>query len=299
MPRYEQVVAFVAEAKRANPTLGRFKTSSLQALINLLRIDTTSELQVRQALQALPAAKVAKYRDALWYLLATYPAIQVVDLPVGLARQGTSNSARFTRTALPHNYNPAYNPVPPNKSVRNSPPSAWLNMAPEQWLLSTPGTKGILLIHLSSFQAPMNMVFNGRSGLAHMNSVLRIGRLVDADLLCLHMRDNPVCAQLADAANAFGARKQDLLIPDHHMGGRDAIYTTFAASHTNVLVMGFDANICVNANLFGANEHLPNGHFVPPLTSLTNVVTARTLLVTSGVIYPPNNSAEYGVLHAT
>jgi len=294
MPRYDQRVAFMADVRRANPTFERVLKSSLRPLINLLENNASTALQVRQAIQRLPAVKVAKYRDALWYLLATYPGIQPLTLPVGVHGQTTCNTARYTQTQRPVNYDPSARPP-----VRNSPPSAWCNMAPEQWLLSTGGTKGILLIHLSGFQAPMNTVFNGRSSVDHMNSVLRIGRLVGADLLCLHMEGNPVCDQLADAADAYGPRKQNLLIHPQHMGGRDVMYTNFAANHNHVLVMGFDADVCVNANLFGAPERLPAGAFVPPLTSLTNVVTSRSLLVTTGQIYPFNNNGEYGVLNAT
>jgi hypothetical protein len=61
--------------------------------------------------------------------------------------------------------------------------------------------------------------------------------------------------------------------------------------------MGFDANICVNANLFGSPEKMPDDSFVSPLTSMTNVVTSRAVLVTGGQIVPVNNDAEYGVLN--
>ena len=75
------------------------------------------------------------------------------------------------------------------------------------------------------------------------------------------------------------------------------MYRTFAAAHNNVVVMGFDANICVNANLFGSRETMPDGSFIPPLTSMTNVVTSRAVLATTGAIYPFHNQGEYGVLN--
>jgi len=154
-----------------------------------------------------------------------------------------------------------------------------------------------MLIHLSGFQPPMNDIFNGRRVVGHMNSVLRIGRLCGCDLLCLHMEGNPVCNELEDAANAFEGRKTDLLVHPEHMGGRSMVYRNFAATHNNVVVMGFDANVCVNANLFGSPERMPDGSFIPPLTSMTNVVTSRAVLVTAGQIFPFDNQGEYGVLN--
>ncbi len=293
MPRYHQFVAYMADVRRANPNFERILNSSLRPLNTLLQNQASTAVQVVNAIQALPAIKKAKYRDALWYLMATYPGLNVFNLGVGLHAQGATNTARYTQTGLAPNYDPSSRPP-----RRNRPPSAWQNMAPEQWLLSTGGTKGILLVHLSGFQDPMNSLHNGRRGVDHMNSVLRIGRLVGADLLCLHMEGDATCPQLAEAATAYGGSKTDLHITPQHMGGRSQVYRTFAANHNHVLVMGFDANICVNANLFGSPEKMPpSNNFVPPLTSLTNVVTSRALLVSSGVIFPFDNQGEYGVLN--
>lgn len=290
MPPYAQLVTFMADVRRANPHFERWVQSSLRPLINVLRDANGTAIQVQQALLNLPADKVAKYRDAIWYLQATYPGLAPMTLPMG--NLGRTQAARYRRAPLAHNYDPGARPP-----RRNHPQSAWLNRTVEQWLLRTNHSRGILLIHLSDFQPPMNDVFNGRRVVDHMNSVLRIGRLRGCDLLCLYMHGNPVCAELADAANAFGASKTDLCIANQHMGGSSPIYRTFARTHHNVVVMGFDANVCVNANLFGSPELMPDNSFVPPLTSLTNVVTSRAVLVTDGVIYPPNNQQEYGVLH--
>ncbi|MCP4109522.1 MAG: hypothetical protein GY749_29035 [Desulfobacteraceae bacterium] len=154
-----------------------------------------------------------------------------------------------------------------------------------------------MLIHLSGFDdESMTQVYKGRRVVDHINSVLRIGRLCGCDLLCLYMKSNPVCNELRDSANAFEARKTDLFIHPKHMGGCSFVYRNFANTHNNVVVMGFDANICVNANLFGCPEKMPDESFVPPLTSMTNAVTSRAVLVTRGVIYPFGHQGEYGVL---
>jgi len=290
MARYQQLVAFMADIRRANPNFERILRSDLHGLITILKDNNGTAAQVQNALQALGADKIAKYRDAIWYLQATYPGLASFTLPIGAL--GKTEAARFILAALTPNYDPSV--LPPR---RNRAASAWLGQCVEQWLLTTPGTKGILLIHLSSFQPPMNDVFNGRRVVDHMNSVLRIGRLCGCDLLCLTMEGNAVCPELRDAANAYGLNKTDVHVHPQHMGGRTLEYRTFAANHTNVVVMGFDANICVNANLFGSPERMPDNSFVPPLTSLTNVVTARAVVVTNGVIYPAGNTGEYGVLN--
>ncbi len=292
MARYQQLVAFTADVRRANPNFERtgLVRSSLRPLINVLNDANGTAIQVQQALQGLAAVKAAKYREAIWYLQATYPGLPAMTIPIG--NLGKTRAARFTQTALPGNYDPSARPP-----RRNRPPSAWLNLTIEQWLLTTPGTKGILLIHLSAYQAPMDDRFNDRRVVDHINSVLRVGRLCGCDLLCLYMHGGPVCPELADAANAYGTSKTDLCIANYHMGGRSPIYRTFAATHNNVVVMGFDANVCVNANLFGSPERMPDNSFVPPLTSLTNVVTSRAVLVTAGQIFPFDNQQEYGVLN--
>lgn len=290
MPLYQQYDTFMDDVRQANPHFERWVRSSLRPLINVLRDNNGTAVQVQQALQNLPANKVAKYREAIWYLQATYPGLAAMTLPMG--DLGKTQAAEYTQTAVPLNYDPSARPP-----RRNRPHSAWLNQSIEQWLLTAPGTKGILLIHLSDYQAPMDEDFNGRRVVDHINSVLRIGRLCGCDLLCLYMQGNPVCAELADAANAYGQSKTDLLIAIHHMGGRNPVYRNFAATHNHVVVMGFDANVCVNANLFGSPELMPDDSFVPPLTSLTNVVTSRAVLVTEGQIFPFDNQNEYGVLN--
>lgn len=290
MPRYIQIDQFMKYVRLANPTFERRSRSGLRPLIDILNDNTCNLSKVHQALHKLRPGSVAKYCDAIWYLQATYPGLLYMVLPMGPL--GKTNAAQYTKTPLLPNYDPSTRP-----HRRHKPPSRMLNQTVEQWLLKTPGTIGIMLIHLSDFQGQMNDMFNGRRVVDHMNSVLRIGQLRGCDLLCLFMKGDPVCSQLAATAKAFGGRKMDVRCSQRHMGARRIEYRNFANAHDNVVVMGFDANICVNANLFGAPEKLPDGSFVPPLTSMTNVVTSRAVLVTDGVIFPVNNQGEYGVLN--
>src|SRR5262249_14805116 len=138
MARYEQLVAFMAEVRRANPNFERFVRSDLHALINILKDNNRTAVQVQNALLALAPDKVAKYRDAIWYLQATYPGLAAMTLPMG--DLGKTQAARYTQTLLPQNYDPGARPP-----RRNCPNSTWLGQCVEQWLLTTPGPKGILL----------------------------------------------------------------------------------------------------------------------------------------------------------
>jgi hypothetical protein len=45
----------------------------------------------------------------------------------------------------------------------------------------------------------------------------------------------------------------------------------------------------------GPDPHTP----VPPIVSVTDVVTSRAVLVCNGPIYPVNHQGEYGVLFNT
>ena len=83
MPRYDQFVSFMADVRRANSSF-TLKTSSLKNLIALLEEPTSTAMQVTMALQQIPVLTAAKYRDALWYLQATYPGFHALNLPIGV-----------------------------------------------------------------------------------------------------------------------------------------------------------------------------------------------------------------------
>lgn len=290
MAVYDQLPAFMALVKAANPTFERWLPSQLRPVIELLKSPTGAPAQVQAALARITPDRVTKYRDALWFLQATYPGLQRQRLSMtGVLK---SNAAMYSRTLMTAAYAPDARPP-----VRIRPHSQFMGMPIEQVMLIIGGPVGIVLIHLSTFEKNMSDVIDGRMVVDHMNSVLRIGALCGADLLCLHIAARPVCDELELQAGAFGGRRTNLFVKDGHMGGHDARFRHFAEWHQHVVVMGFDANICVNANLFGAPEHLPDGQFVPPLISMTNVVTSRAVLVTDGAIFPPSGQGEYGVLN--
>ncbi|MCP4109521.1 MAG: hypothetical protein GY749_29030 [Desulfobacteraceae bacterium] len=83
MPSYQQIITFMGDVRCANPTFGRLINSRLHALIDILKDNNGNAAQVRQALRALNPAAVAKYREAIWYLQATYPGLVRDVLPMG------------------------------------------------------------------------------------------------------------------------------------------------------------------------------------------------------------------------
>jgi len=76
------------------------------------------------------------------------------------------------------------------------------------------------------------------------------------------------------------------------------------ASVKAIVVMGFDADICVHANVFGSKQYVkesvPVGALTPPqllpaLLGEKDIVTSRPLLIGTGVILRP----EWGPLYHT
>lgn len=284
----------------ANPTFNRLKNSSIKELCRLLNEPFLSELQlaldsthirspeVSSCIDRIPPHKRYKYRDALWYLMANVPTLPYK--PMFLVHPKTDAAIYFKKPLSP-TYNPDGRP-----KILNKPLSQFKGQTVEEFLIQNGKETGILSIHLSSFEPPMNDIFDNRKVVDHMKSVLRIGCSVGSELLCLYMSERPICEELSKEANSFKSKKIDLLVTPHHMGGGDERYRQFAQRNKYIVVMGFDACICVNANIFGAGDKMPDGSFVPPLSSMTNVITSRSLLVTDGQVFPVNNQNEYGVL---
>jgi hypothetical protein len=290
MPAYANLQEFLTRVRIANRAFRR-STSSLRNLISILESATGTAGQVQAALAQLPTQKANQYKDALYYLQRTYPALAPNSLHLGAL--GKTAAARFARTALPVPYNPAA-PV----MDRVVPNSIFLNQNVEQFLLTAPVNTGVLLIHLSTFIGNMNDTFNNWKVVDHMNSALRVAWERNLHLCVLHQNNPPVCSQLIAEVNSF-ANSYLAHVHPHHMGGHDANFITWAQNHDPIVVMGFDACVCVRANLFGSPEVLAAGGFVAPLITYADVVTSRAVLVTNGAINPVNHRGEWGVLYNT
>lgn len=290
MPAYANLQNFLARVRIRDIGFRR-STSSLRRLIAILEDANGTAAQVQAALIALPTAKGNKYKEALYYLQRTYPLLAANSLRLGPL--GKTTAARFQRTAAPVGYNPGFPNLDRVVSV-----NFLLNQNVEQFLLTAPLTTGIFLIHLSTFIANMNDPFNDYRVVEHMNAALRIGWERGLDLCVLYQNNPPVCAELIGEVNSF-AHRQDIHVHPQHMGGNDNNFVNWANAHDPIVVMGFDASVCVRANLFGASEQLPGGGYVPPLITYADLITSRAVLVTNGPITPFNHRGEWGVLYNT
>lgn len=302
MPKYNegQFDEFMARAKARNSHFEKHKNSSLHTLIAILKDDGCSAKRINDELLNIPQAKVLKYREAIYYLLATYPGLVTGNVSWGPLKE--SNAALFPRTALPGNYDPASRDNA-RRIVKGVPPTDFLHQSCESFLMESArngANNGVILIHLDNHQPPMNTTFNGYKVSEHINSVLRVAQVTGADLCVLHMQQEPPIAGIfRDAVDAFANDKRLWVYQPHgHMGSINNGFVDFASAHENCVVMGFDGTVCVHANIFGTNEHLATKppRPAPPLITLTNVVTSRAVLVTAGQLYPVNWQKEYGVL---
>ena len=291
MPAYALLQNFMNMVHAANPTFERRVRSSLRPLITILASPTGTAAQVSMAVGALPVDKVNRYLTPLYYLLATYPGLPMnapTQLHMGVL--GDANAARYPQTPMPGNFNPV---GPPNQRVFVTPASASLGVTLEQFILLNHATTSVLLIHLSSVQAGMERMFNGRSTIEHINSVLQVARLKNCPLCVLTMEGgSDVCPALRAQFNLFPVRTR-VYEPVHHTGLHLPAYINFATARPNLVVMGFDAGVCVFANAFGSSQTMgPGLGYCPPLATLADVIMSRAALVSNGTIN--SNSATFG-----
>jgi hypothetical protein len=143
----------------------------------------------------------------------------------------------------------------------------------------------------------MGTMIDGMSVVNHLKSVLVAIQHRKGGACALHIGESqPVCDAIADEFNACSDRVTVNEPGSRHMGAAHPAFDDFVKKYRTIVVMGFDADICVCANLFGAPEYrereaedvpLPKGtSSLPPLTSQADVVTSRALLVTNGAINP-------------
>lgn len=286
MAQYAELLSFYSQVYRANPGFRR-SASSLNNLLTVLEDHNGTAARVFDALKRIPQDKMIQYRDALWILQASYPGLPKIQLPAG--ELGKMRAAKYVQSPLAQDYSPG-------DKRYHKPHSFLLDMSVEQWLMNAQGAIGIIAIHLSSegvAEKDLHRQIENKRVSEHINAVLRIGRMRGFDLMVLSMEARPLCRDLTYEANLYGNRKLDIHEPNRHDGLSHPRFLTFATTHSTNVVVGFDADICMHANLFGTNRRNPDQTFVPPLTTLTNVVTSRAVAVTSGNI----GKAEYGVLY--
>jgi hypothetical protein len=294
MPKYQKIDVFMTFVKAVNPRFEKVKTSSLRPLINILNNNSGTAQQAGQALSALPGAKATKYRKALYYLLGSYPGLEAYAQNITFANLGKLNAARFTRTALPDDYDPQ---LP--KLDRIVPPSSSLNITVEQYLFSN-ADAGIILIHMSDHDDGMDQVFEGDSCLDHIRSVLHVAKKMRCDVCTLYMKDGlPVLPALATEYADLKSKctVTEVLEKNKHMGTTTDTFLQFAQNHNKLVVIGFDGVICVPANLFGGAEKTSSGSWALPLTTISTIVTSRAIIVSKGQLYTTFPKPSWGCLN--
>ena len=303
MPAYPQLAAFKNLLRAVNPGYHTI-TSSLSPLIKILNNANNTVAQVTAAITILTnkadpvyASKALKYKDALNFLQRTYP------VPIGqwvrLSASQRSRAARFDLVPIPPSFNP-YGPTMYNNVTRLQPNCNWegaVVQSVEDFVYTTPGAVGAVLIHIDAIQPGMHTMIDGMAVVDHMKSVLKAIQHRNGGVCALHIgATTPVCADLTADFNSFAAPVAVNELGARHMGSAHVAFNNFVANYQTVVVMGFDSDVCVRANMFGSPEYPPASvvgtSSLPPLTGQADVVTSRALLVTTGTIGP----VEYSVL---
>jgi hypothetical protein len=305
MPAFPHVATFLQRVNAVNPTYSRFKNSSLTPLVAILNNPAgtavqvaTAITQVRNVADATFGNKANKYKSALHYLQRLYPIPQPQWVALGAVR---SRAVRYTQTALPNPFN-AHGPniYNPSFTQRLQPPSLWEGITAqsvEDFIYRSAAPVGAVLIHMDAHQPGMDKVVDGMRVVDHIKSVLRAIQHRGGGVCALHIGATPpVCPALAPEYNACANRVAVNELGHRHMGSFHAAFNNFVTRYATVVVMGFDADVCVRANLFGAPEYAANAvagdSSLPPLTSQNDIVTSRALLVATG----PLQAAEYGLI---
>jgi hypothetical protein len=303
MPVYANLTPFLQLVKSVNSKY--FKShSSLSPLVDLLKSANGTATLVAAAItnltnvaDAVYGSKALKYKAPLHYLQRTYPVPQGQWVVLGASQR--SRAARYSQAPLPPVFN-SYGPGMYNNPQRLQPVVQWegaVVLSVEDFVYTTPGAVGAVLIHVDAIQPGMHLIIDGMSVVDHMKSALKAVCFRNGGVCALHIGATPVvCAELLADYNAFPAPVAVNELGHRHMGSIHAAFNTFVGLYPTIVVMGFDSDICVRANMFGSQEYAANPvvgmSSLPPLTSQADVVTSRALLVTVGTV----NGAEYGVL---
>lgn len=302
--------AFIQYVRAVNPNFERLLQSSLRPLIDELKREPTPRTPVwinnikkwllfaKRQTDGTYRNKARKYKDALYHL------VQTLNIANDFTVSGTpkTNAYQYNQMAAPAAFDPRQ--AATANVTRLVPAGAYLNMTVEDYV-ARGSADGVFIIHMQGNDPAMDKKFDGWTTKEHMNSVLRVAKRCNPPLpaYALTMKaDTPIC--LTEANPYLGLQTGHN--PDSHSAWKVPTFRAWVAGKNNVVVMGFDGSICVDANLFGTNETIAHPHgvgvdvgggtrFVAPLVSQTNVVTCRALLATSD-LYPPNHVNQYGQL---
>ena len=326
MPAYHDLHNFLNQAllvdSKLSTTLkrGYGRGSSLKSLVSLLQEHNCTAARIVAELRKLVnksdsryVTKANKYKSAIYHLQHTYPVPHAMRVPVFKNNQSTrSQAVRYTT-----------NHVQPTvtrwqKGDENK-PSTWIPVSysfstpqsidaltgtVEDYMLSNPGT-GVVIIHLQEEQNDMRLLFDGFTGKSHIASVIKTARVMNSPVCALRVDRNlyPVAGFLTSEYN----RCSNKISPMRplHSGFSDPGFQQFVAQNQNIVVTGFQMDICVHINIFGgekvdrteqqraADIEIPAA-LQSSLLAQCNVITSKPLLVTGGG--GNSNRMEYGIL---
>ena len=295
---YPRLKEFMDLVRVDNPTYRRFSPlvpSTFAPLERLLATEgCTAELvnkeidRLAQTTDKKCGTKANKYKDALYFLENTYPGVDPVKvLPHGC---GATKATLYLQTGGPPTIEQVGETGIFHVTKLVQPRYEVLQVPVEEFILEHPALNpGVLLIHLSNLQPAMDKEYCGWKAVHHMRSVIRIASSRSLEHCVLYMRDPPACRELTEVlpASALTVKEEH-----HHSGFFNSDFESFVERHSVLVVMGFDADICVQANMFGSPDRMPDGTFPPALVNKVGVITSRPLVVTplSGQI----QTKEYG-----
>lgn len=303
---------FMRRLRAVNATLDRglsasvFGKSSLQPLVALLKTPGCTPLGIYRAIAALEPASVDKYRDGLSYLLRGFPGLNANGIQLDDLRSQPipqTQAARYTRSITPADFDPDNRR---GQGIFVKPPSAFMGMSIVKYLLANPADAGLLLIHLGhAGSAGLDVRFNGRTSLEYMTSVLRVARLMGCPIAVLSMAkdgEEHLCpVLLTEFTQVPQTRRLVIHEPAFHTGTNQPAMVNFLRSRPRMIVMGFDATICVFANVFGSEERMSphDPTFRPPLINFADIIMSRATLACNGPLNAKTQTfgkAEYGPL---
>jgi hypothetical protein len=322
MAAYNDLNTFKALARAVDPTIDTTLTrswgrgSSLKPLVELLGKNNCSVEGIRSALEKLAktsdktyVTKANKYKSAIYHLELTYriPANQRV--PVFTAKQKKrSNAIRYNRGATSPSVKDwqkgdAADPgtwIP--KGFNFVSPSSIQPLAGtvEDFILRNPAT-GVIIIHLQNHVPDMDLTYDGFTAVQHINSVLNVARRTTSALCVLRVTNAAaVCDSILHEYNQFPGKITPLT--QRHSGFNNQDFRNFVTGRANIVLAGFQADMCVHVNMFGgellARTQVEIDTRAEPrpasaLLTHTNVITSRPLVIGEG---GPINRQEYGIL---
>jgi len=303
MPAYPllQLTQFQTFVDEANTHFTESR-SSLRTLLAVLKDAKCTDQRIANALGNINLNKAKKYWKALLYLRRTRPNMRNVILPGGNSLNKT-NAVLMTKTPLPPNYNHDFSGENvkglysgPNRFQMVTPTrTRFLDKTLEHFIWESNDPVGVITIHLGRRVDGMETMMNGISAVDHISSIMTIAAEKGGDICCLHLFPNtPVCPELRTAYDKF-TNKLPIFEPKRHEGGHNPYFKAFALTHPVCVVLGWDADICAASNVLGGASLTDNGKLIAPLITLTNILTARVGLVTTGMI----GVQGWGVLRGT